>query len=258
MEYTGAIIEYPGYTYEQLDREFIANRAYCNNDALMDVSVHIYNYYKRIGNIKKALFYKEIYADLKDEILAHNQIVEVQRISLNRIVDEKNAQIQEKREEALRMESALALEEEQGKWWKYILSLIIALAVAGIVIIYQRYTTKKKLVEQREEELTKERQQRQLLLNRLEETRSTLVADVEAPKVDSSDALMNQLSDRNWPNFLLEFELVYPGFFQRLDELTTTSLTKNERRLCCLIRLNLSNKEIAEYVVVTPESVKKG
>ena len=252
----GAMIEYPGFTFGKLDKDFQAQRTQCVDDVLMDVAQHIYKHYKGVGNVERALYYKEVYSDLKDSLLAHNKIVEVQRINLSRIVDQKNEELEQERADALLAENALLLEEERGKRWMYFFLFIVVLILSAFVLIYQRYTAKKKLALRQQDQLTRERQQRQLLINRLDETRTQLAASLE-PKPDSSETLMEQLNDRNWPNFLTEFELVYPGFFQRLDALTIDHLSKNERRLCCLIKLNLSNKEIAEYVFVSPESVKK-
>ena len=109
------------------------------------------------------------------------------------------------------------------------------------------------------DEMQKQEVLRKKLLERLDDAQKLIEANNQKIEngTESAEELMNNLNDRNWPNFLSEFELVFPQFFPRLNELSEGLLSKNERRLCCLIKLNLSNKEIAEYVFVSPESVKK-
>ncbi len=258
----GAVIGYPGFSFDVLDKSFREKQSLSSADVLMDISDHMYKHYKKVGNIQKALYYKEVHSDFKDSLLAQHKIVEVQRINLNRIVDKKNEELHQQEQEAISAQYNLALEEERSKRWKYSLVLLIALGCLGAFVFYQRASRRKEQLRKKEEELAKEQRQRRLLLDHLDEARAQLKAnrdqlDELSSKTDSSEVLMETLDDRNWPNFLSEFELVYPEFFKKLDDLTVTKLTKNERRLCCLIKLNLSNKEIAEYVFVSPESVKK-
>lgn len=61
--------------------------------------------------------------------------------------------------------------------------------------------------------------------------------------------------DEDWEQFRLCFEEVHPGFFDELRE-KYPELTPNELRLAALARLNLSVKEIAAVMGITPDSVK--
>lgn len=61
--------------------------------------------------------------------------------------------------------------------------------------------------------------------------------------------------DKDWKEFRLYFEEVHPGFFERLKN-RCPGLTPNELRLCALLRLNLSSKEIASLLGISPSSVK--
>lgn len=259
----GAKLNYPGFNFNQVDQFFRNNREHCTSQTLMDIAFHIYTHFKKTGDKGKALYYMEVRSELNDSLMANDKVVEVQRINLNRIVSEKNEELRKEREDALNAEHALIFEEEKNKRWKYTVALLIALGILGAVLIYQRAKTRKNTIRLQAAKIEKEQRQRGLLLKRLEETKQQLQENLSrqeestASKADSSEALMDNLNDRNWPNFLSEFELVYPGFFLRLENLTSAALSKNERRLCCLIKLNLSNKEIAEYVFVSPESVKK-
>ncbi len=61
--------------------------------------------------------------------------------------------------------------------------------------------------------------------------------------------------DEDWEEFSLYFEEVHPGFFDWLND-NCPNLTPNELRLCALLRLNLSSKEIASLLGISPSSVK--
>lgn len=61
--------------------------------------------------------------------------------------------------------------------------------------------------------------------------------------------------DKDWDEFKLYFERVHQGFFEHLKE-QYPSLSANELRLCALLKLNLSVKEMASLMGISPESVK--
>lgn len=62
------------------------------------------------------------------------------------------------------------------------------------------------------------------------------------------------LSDEDWREFKRIFDQVHTGFFVRLKE-NFPDLTPAEIRLFALIKLNLSTKEVAEILAVSPKSV---
>lgn len=69
------------------------------------------------------------------------------------------------------------------------------------------------------------------------------------------ESMLKELSpDKNWSEFELYFQKVDQDFFHRLDQ-HYPDLTPNERRLCALIRLNLTSKEISSITARTYSSV---
>lgn len=60
--------------------------------------------------------------------------------------------------------------------------------------------------------------------------------------------------DEQWDQFKIHFEAVHKGFFQRLAD-HYPSLTNNDLKLCAYLRMNLSSKEIARMLHISPESV---
>lgn len=67
--------------------------------------------------------------------------------------------------------------------------------------------------------------------------------------------LSNLDSEVNWDEFQMYFAKVHPDFYNRLDE-THSDLTPKERRLCALISLGLSTKEIAALTFREVRSVE--
>lgn len=66
----------------------------------------------------------------------------------------------------------------------------------------------------------------------------------------------NTSVDKEWNHFKIHFEEVNPGFFQSLQT-EFPELTQNEFKLCAYYRINLSTKEIAKILSVTPAAVQK-
>jgi tetratricopeptide (TPR) repeat protein len=60
--------------------------------------------------------------------------------------------------------------------------------------------------------------------------------------------------DEQWEQFKLHFESVHKGFFERLLQ-KFPNITQNELKLCAYLRMNLSTKEIAQMLNISPESV---
>lgn len=80
----------------------------------------------------------------------------------------------------------------------------------------------------------------------------------DQPKeLNSLYSLVSQTTgiDRDWEDFKRTFENVHHNFFARLLE-KFPDLTQSELRLCALICLNLSIKEMASLMGISPDSVK--
>lgn len=60
----------------------------------------------------------------------------------------------------------------------------------------------------------------------------------------------------DWECFETAFANVRPGFLKNLLE-RYPRLTRNERRLCCLLSIDLDTKHIARILMIQPDSVKK-
>ncbi|SFU28253.1 regulatory protein, luxR family [Pustulibacterium marinum] len=62
--------------------------------------------------------------------------------------------------------------------------------------------------------------------------------------------------DDEWEEFMHFFEDIHPDFIKNISKASEQGLTSTELRLAMLLRLNLSSKEIASVLRVTPDSVR--
>lgn len=62
-------------------------------------------------------------------------------------------------------------------------------------------------------------------------------------------------SEKDWDEFRMYFEKVHSSFFENIKT-QHPDLTQGDLKLCALISLNLSMKEMAELMGISPESVK--
>ncbi|WP_417884858.1 tetratricopeptide repeat protein [Zunongwangia sp.] len=78
------------------------------------------------------------------------------------------------------------------------------------------------------------------------------------PKIKSLAKELNKslADEEEWDEFLSFFQEIHPQFIKNLSEISNSKLSSTELRLAMLLRLNLSSKEIAAILRVTPDSVR--
>jgi DNA-binding CsgD family transcriptional regulator len=65
----------------------------------------------------------------------------------------------------------------------------------------------------------------------------------------------NSTADMDWEMFKIQFEKLYPAFFENIKEVHP-NLTENDLRLCTFLRLKMSTKEIAGLLNISPKSIE--
>ncbi|OBQ57243.1 tetratricopeptide repeat protein [Tamlana sp. s12] len=83
-------------------------------------------------------------------------------------------------------------------------------------------------------------------------------ADFVKSKIESlaKDIDFDLARGNEWNELMGYFGKIHPNFFENLNSEVNTKLSASELRLCMLLRLNLSSKEIASILHITPESVR--
>nr|NQU91955.1 hypothetical protein [Bacteroidota bacterium] len=226
--------------------------------SLGDVADYIRAIYYKQGLIDSAYLYQEkhfIYAD-----------------SLNK--DNSNLKFTELKHE---LETELERQKTELRIQKrfYIYLLVFTILVLTIVILVLLYTRQKikirnTLLEKDNLSKSIELKNRELansILNsqKKNELINTAIRDLEINKdsyPETSRQLLNQvisnlgtaMDENGWKDFELIFSQVHESFFIGLDQ-RCPGLSTKERRLCALLRLDMSSKEIAEVTQMTPRSV---
>ncbi|WP_164463240.1 transcriptional regulator [Chryseobacterium sp. G0201] len=115
----------------------------------------------------------------------------------------------------------------------YIIFTIIFISGIVIYLIYNRYKTRQKLKDD-------------LISQKVEEFKR---------KLDNTYEELIHLARNSDPSFMNRFKELHPEFYHNLTS-KYHNLTLNDMRLCAFIKLNFSNKEIAEYDHISLRTVE--
>jgi DNA-binding CsgD family transcriptional regulator len=146
-------------------------------------------------------------------------------------------------------------------WFVFCILFISALALCIVL-----YITIPFLIRKRQVNRIKSKHQKKILkYNQLERKKTILKLssqedNIKKLKTDISDYLYQiTQSDSNSTNllpFYSNFEKMYPNFSHSLKKISP-NISANELKLCALLRLNLSSKEIGQLLNITQDSVNK-
>lgn len=125
----------------------------------------------------------------------------------------------------------------------------------------------KKLLEEKVEKADKEISTRVLMLSKYNELlKNTAEKLRKLPTCTNGNLCKPHIADivsdittnifnENWENMIISFEKLYPSFFTDLMS-KHSDLTKNETRLCALLKLGLSTKEISAITMQSQRAVE--
>lgn len=226
---------------------------FASRSDLLDTYDRLYRAYHETGDDRQAFHYQSIYLDLRDSIRNSDNLVAIEKLKTRYEMDKK--------------ESEIKLLQEQHRISSLQLYILLALATLAFLItilIYGRH----RLIAKRKLELR--RQQLNLYVRSLQDKSETIQAILKeledlknSPPVTEEDKIgkfhemlhSNILTEKDWENFKSAFEQIYPTFFTRLRYQYPT-ITTAELRMCALMKLNLSIKESADMLGISPDSVK--
>lgn len=158
-------------------------------------------------------------------------------------------------------------------------TLIIILLILTIIIIrYKNRFTKAKLEnelkvsKEKELKLALELKNKELASKTIKETEQielinkvqkdlkqiqfkTAQSDTRIALNELVNTIKTNASQSNWEEFELRFANVYESFYQKLDE-KHPNLTAYDKKICALIKLNLSIKEMANLTQTSTKSIE--
>ena len=219
---------------------------------LLDSYYRVYKAYEKLNNYPKAYQFQSFYVALKDSIKNSENLSSIEKLKSRYELDKKESEI------------ALLTHRHQVEAFRR--NIFIIVLTGSLIIILLLYSRFRLIVKKR---LALKRQQLSLYTQSLiekSETISKINRELEQFKSNSSgedvqimkiDKILqsNILTDEDWENFKKAFEDIYPSFFSKL-RYKYPAITVSELRLSALIKLNLSIKEMASMLGISPESVK--
>ncbi len=224
--------------------------------------------YALMGDYKKAhehLLLSDDYEELLIEAQNLNQLNVLQTIHE---ANKKEAEIQ-----LLKEQNKVSEARQNLLWVAFALCMVILMLLYGYFTKKRKSEMEKKAIE--EKNLQREIQLKTGALSRyslhlsqknkilfelsckLKNIASRKNMDIEKKLKELVKEIdFNLKQEHEWDEFMSFFKEIHPDFVKRLSSLSHNSLTPAEMRLGMLLRLNLSSKEIASILRVTPDSVR--
>ena len=246
---------------------------------IADAEKHLSIAYKGLGDNENALKHLELYIAYNEKLkgaqtLQHITNMEMQYLSQK---EEQKLALQEQKSQLIEKELKL----KQARLYFLIGSILVLLAITTLTIIIlkgslQRNKLKQKVLEQEQESLKKDLffkqkgienfathiQEKNNLLSDLKNEIKTITKKLGDDKTDGLKKLIQIVNqslhtDNDRKELELKIDQTHQEFINRLKG-KFPKLTKTEVRLCSLLLLDFSTKEIASIMNIEPASVKMG
>lgn len=232
--------------------------------------------YREKGDFETALYYHELYGELKDSVSNVEVIGRIEDLQIQYAIKKKDDELKIIEQEKKLVEQENQLKE--NRFWLITGGLSFAIILLGLLIrnlrvSLQRTKLREQLTSRKNEELAQEisfknREMEQFALRIVE--KNELLNDLkqnlqEASKQDDSNEKIKEItSDINHSLYLdkdrkeleLKMNHLHQAFLAKLSSMFPV-LTKNDKRLCSLLMMDLSTKDVAAIMNIAPESVKK-
>lgn len=222
--------------------------------------------YDSLSILDSVLYYSKLYYVYKDSIFNDESNTKLSKLYAEIAGIEKENQIA-----VLQKEAEVSALENKFRILVYVsVAVISLLALAAVMSAYRHKVRKHRLVdEQLRKELLRgelELEQQTTHMHNLNEKLGFIEAELKRIKKETSDSApkvqkvinsinINKSLEKDWDNFDNYFGKVHFSFYENLLA-SYPDLSRYELRICALIKLNLSNKEIATILNIEPKSVR--
>ncbi len=223
------------------------------------------NLYENTGNYQQSLKLYKLQTTFKDTIFNKQSTQIIEELQTKYKTLEKEKQIHLEQEKYKRKKLQLDYAFGAG-------AAILILAVLIIFLLIHNRKQREKLLLHEADNLRKELElkNKDLICNVSKiYTKNQVINKVAHTLIKSSgnfkqtntglikdiiSDLKQNLDETSWTEFEIRFARVHQNFYKTLDE-KFPGLTKSERKLCAMLKLGMSSKEIASITMVRPESV---
>jgi tetratricopeptide (TPR) repeat protein/DNA-binding CsgD family transcriptional regulator len=240
-----------------------------------------------IKTIEALIELKKEQSDFEEVTRLQNQVINIKDsfFSFEREQIVKSLEVQFDVSEKNRKLELISAEKEVSKLTNYLLITLLGLLLIVFTILYfflkrinkrdkQLLKTKEELVRLMEEQKQLKEQQFQNDIEHKESQLSAITIQMleKNELLDEIKTVLNKkeptsekeikklvskytIQDNNWKDFDNYFESVNKNFYTRLKQ-KYPEISSNDLKICALIKLNLSIKEMASILNISPDSVK--
>lgn len=210
-----------------------------------------------------ALYYYKKHYEVEKEIMDANQSERLSQYQAGLGMEVKNLRIKN-----LQNEKEIA----NNRLWLIAFSILAVLLIFAFFIY--RYLSKmrfkkrqlelelyntQQIIDIKEQELKTyiiDLSKKNAIINSLQEEKLPEPEPVGATEDEIAELLEQKiLTDEDWAQFQSRFKAIYPGFFVRIKD-SHIPLTEAETRILVLMRLELSGKDMANILGISPQSVR--
>lgn len=221
--------------------------------------------FEGIGDFKNALLDQRNYQIVNDSVFNTKKFKQIEELKTKYETEKKEQQIVLQEKEITVLEQQASISNLQ----KLLLGIGLILTLLGFYALRQKLKRNKLEKEKVDAELAfkkKELTTHALHLAKKNEVLESLKQKAQELKEnEESKKGYQQLirtinfdlqDDNNWENFARYFEEVHKDFNSNVKS-KFPDVTSNELRLMALLKMNLSSKEIANILNISPEGIKK-
>ncbi|SDL27063.1 Tetratricopeptide repeat-containing protein [Catalinimonas alkaloidigena] len=235
-----------------------------NHLRIKEALANLSEYHEQTGQLDSALYYHKAYEALSDSLHAQTQTSEVAFYQAHLGSELKELKIRDLQAAQASMQTRV--------WWG--VAVLLGGLLAGVWVGRWRWRTVQRERRQAEQQLVQARQQltareqelkeyvitlstQRSLIHSLEEALTQRRPAPEAVPVAEVDELLQRkiLTDEDWELYKAKFQSIYPGFFSQL-KLSKVAFTEAEVRYMVLFKLNLTSREMADLLGISPQSVR--
>ncbi|WP_436516859.1 tetratricopeptide repeat protein [Ekhidna sp. To15] len=257
-----------------LDEALVAARKVQSHKWLKEIYSRLQRIARRKGNLEKAIVYLDQYVQQKDSIFNEQTLNNISRLETELATAEQKRQLDAKENEIVILEQESEIQRSR--------ILVLFVIMATVIISAILFIRNRQLSAQRKEQIAKKEadearkelefknrelvsytvnfvQKNQLfeeLMNSVSTMKKSTSDDTRKGLIGMERTIKRHLQiDRDWEDFKMRFENLHTGFFDKILE-KEASLTGNDLKLCALVKMNFSIKEISEMMGISTESVK--
>lgn len=223
--------------------------------------------YKLKGDYKKAYEHFKIHSEYADSILNEQSLEAIDKLNIEYQTEKKDQEIKIKNAKVVLLQKEGEIEKTKTRFYIIIGGIVVLIAIGFIIFLRGKISSNKKVSDLEKESLTKDlnyknKELTNLALHIVEKNEflshlsSTFPSKYDGSESSEVKSLIQQhLSvEKDRDEFKAHVDEISQSFFLKLDD-KYPKLTKNEKRLCVLLRLDLSSKEISMIQNISPSSV---